>query len=173
MLSCDHVFAWVCHVHHVHCLYCVSDEWSHCLHSEIKRCAGRLKDKIIDIQANLPAAGRHTSPAADCVYVHIMTVCFSADSRLGLVGLFLHDIHDHVTGSGAAFWSWVDGDWLFCGTCVFLTMNVHPERRRTQQRQRMRVKSRGSTEQWEISALMWLKNDKNTKKDDSGSDVSE
>lgn len=129
-----------------HCLYCVSDEWSLCLHSEIKRCAGRLKDKIIDIQANLPAAG-HVCPAADCVYVHIISVCVSADSRLGLVGLFLHDIHDHVTGGGAALWSRVDGDGLFCGTCVLLTMNVHPERQRTPHRQRkeMGIKSRGST----------------------------
>lgn len=151
-------------MHRVHCLYCVSDEWSHCLHSEIKRCAGRLKDKIIDIQANLPAAGWHTHPAADGVYVHITAACVSADSRLGLVGLFLHDIHDHVTGGGAAFWGGVDGDWLFCGTCIFLAMNVHPERQRTRQRQRkeIRVKSRGSTEQSEISAPMWLKKHKET-----------
>lgn len=53
----------------------------------------------------------------------------SADSRLGLVGLFLHDFHDHATGSGAALGGGVDGDRLLRGTCVLFSMNVDPGRR--------------------------------------------
>lgn len=54
----------------------------------------------------------------------------SPDSRLGLVGLLLHDVQDHATGGGAALGSRVDGDGLFRCACVFLPMNVHPERGR-------------------------------------------
>lgn len=53
----------------------------------------------------------------------------SADSRLGLVGLFLHDLHDHATGSGAALGGGVDGDRLLRSTCVLFSMNIDPERR--------------------------------------------
>lgn len=56
--------------------------------------------------------------------------CPSADSRLGLIGLFLHDFHDHATGSGAALRGGVDGDGLLCSTCVFLSMNVNPKRQK-------------------------------------------
>lgn len=47
MLSCDHVLACVCPVACVYCLYCVSGEWSHCLHGKIQKCAGMSKDEII------------------------------------------------------------------------------------------------------------------------------
>lgn len=61
-----------------------------------------------------------------CLLVNVR----AGDSRLGLVGLLLHDVQDHATGGGAALWSGVDGDGLFCRTGIFLPMNVHPERRR-------------------------------------------
>lgn len=55
------------------------------------------------------------------------------DSRLGLIGLFLHDFHDHATGGRAALGGGVDGDGLFCGACVLFSMDVHPGRQKQTQ----------------------------------------
>lgn len=52
------------------------------------------------------------------------------DSRLGLVGLFLHDFHDHATGSGAALGGGVDGDGLLCSARIFFSMDVDPARQK-------------------------------------------
>lgn len=55
-------------------------------------------------------------------------LCVTQDSRLGLIGLLLHDVHDHATGGGAALWCRVDSDGFFRCTCIFLPVNVDPER---------------------------------------------
>ena len=120
---------WVCRAH---CVYCVSGEWSHCPHSQIKRSAGRLKDKIIALSTlwlislwkciHVPAEAR-----LSVFTLTFVNVCRGADSRLGLAGFLLHDVQDHSTGGGAALWSRVDGDGLFCCAGIFLPMNVHPE----------------------------------------------
>lgn len=68
--------------------------------------------------------------------------CCTADSRLGLTGFFLHDFLDHAAGSGAALWCWVDGDGLFCCTCIFFSMNVHPERKRDREGRQAEMKNK-------------------------------
>ena len=88
-------------------MHCVSGP-SERMHSEIKRCAGRLKDKItapqilwlISLLECITAL--HKQHPSVCMHV---CACQGADSRLGLVGLLLHDVQDHATGGGAAFGS--------------------------------------------------------------------
>lgn len=51
-----------------------------------------------------------------------------SDLHLRVIGLFLHDVHDHTACGGAALRSGVDGDGLLCCSRVLLTMDVHPIR---------------------------------------------
>lgn len=46
--------------------------------------------------------------------------------RLGVLRLLLHDLQNHLAGSGAALGGGVDADGFFCGSRVFFPVHVDP-----------------------------------------------
>lgn len=49
-------------------------------------------------------------------------------SRLGVLGLLVHDVQDHAAGGRAALGGGVDADGFFCRARVLLAVHVDPEK---------------------------------------------
>lgn len=84
------------------------------------------KPKLLHPWEHHPALGWYQSPVESCRWVTHTQKVRGETLRLGVLRLLLHDLQNHLAGSGAALWGGVDADGFFCSSRVLFPVHVNP-----------------------------------------------
>lgn len=89
---------------------------------------GSPKPKLLHAREHHSALGvrRVPQPSEDPQTGYACTERQGETLRLGVLCLLLHDLQNHLAGSGATLGGGVDADGFFCGSCVFFSVHVDP-----------------------------------------------